>query len=267
MDALYVSQVQSSLAFGLAGQLESGSNNRLLIFLDTEVGGFNQLSNWTNRSNAPYYSIENLSGDIQFDNGFEPDYVLAVNTAANNESYVDLYHMTTNSNNYLGSSADPNFCAYLPSGNSFNTNSGYEFQFDLAELNNPEGQISMFAMLVNDPGGPGISTTLSNQFLSPAGDGESSYGNGPVNFNLALPNPIQYVINPELVYSVEFDIVLNNSVNNEYQVALSLDGVPMDTVLVNSGEVYNYVWQNIPADSGANHVVFAEVIGTAGCRT
>ena len=193
-DALYVAQHQNSLAFGIAGQLESGSNNRLLIFLDTEPGGFNQLSNWINRSNAPYYSLENLSGDIQFDNGFEPDYVLAVNTGASGESYVDLYHMATNTNNYLGSSASPDFCSYVPAGNTFNVGAGYEFQFDLAELNNPQGQISIFAMLVNNPGSAGITTTLSNQFLSPADDGELSYGDGAVNFNLALPDPVFYVI-------------------------------------------------------------------------
>lgn len=194
IDALYLSQFQSTLSIGVAGQLESGSNNRLLIFLDTEAGGFNQLSSWTNRSNAPYYSLENLSNDIQFDPGFEPDYVLAVNTGASGESYVDLYHMASNTNNYLGSSANAGFCGYVPSGNAFNVNSGYEFQFDLAELNNPQGQISIFAMLVNNPGSAGITTTLSNQFLSPASDGELSYGDGPVNFSVADPNPVHYVI-------------------------------------------------------------------------
>lgn len=194
MDALYVSQFQNLLAFGIAGQLESGSNNRLLIFLDTEPGGYNQLSNWINRSNAPYYSLENLSGNIQFDAGFEPDYVLAVNTGSSGESYVDLYHMATNTNNYLGSSATPDFCSYVPAGLTFNVGAGYEFQFDLAELNNPQGQISIFAMMVNNPGSAGIATTLSNQFLSPADVGELSYGDGSVNFNLALPNPVHYVI-------------------------------------------------------------------------
>ncbi len=212
MDALFVSQYQHTIAFGIAGQLESGSNNRLLIFLDTEAGGFNQLSSWTNRSNAPYYSLENLSGDIQFDSGFEPDYVLAVNTGSSGDSYVDLYHMASNTNNYLGSSANADFCGYIPSGDAFNVNAGYEFQFDLAELNNPQGQISIFAMLVNNPGSAGITTTLSNQFLSPASDGETSYGDGPVNFNVANPNPVNYVIGIGNCY-LENCLVVNPSQN------------------------------------------------------
>ncbi len=212
MDALYVSQFQNLLAFGIAGQLESGSNNRLLIFLDTEPGGYNQLSNWTNRSNAPYYSLENLSGNIQFDAGFEPDYVLAVNTGSSGESYVDLYHLATNTNNYLGSSATPDFCSYVPAGLTFNVGAGYEFQFDLAELNNPLGQISIFAMMVNNPGSAGIATTLSNQFLSPADVGELSYGDGSVNFNLALPNPVHYIIGSGTCY-LENCLVINPNQN------------------------------------------------------
>jgi gliding motility-associated-like protein len=212
LDALFVSQYQNMLSIGVAGQLQAGSNNRLLIFLDTETGGFNQLSSWTSRNDAPYYSLENLSGDIQFDAGFDPDYVLAVNTGSNGDSYVDLYHMASNTNTFLGSSTNPNFCSYVPAGSAFNVNAGYEFQFDLSELNNPQGSISLFAMLVNNPGSPGITTTLSNQFLLPADVGSLSYGDGLVNFNLALPNPVHYVIGSGNCY-MENCLVINPSQN------------------------------------------------------
>jgi hypothetical protein len=50
-------------------------------------------------------------------------------------------------------------------------------------------------MLVNDPGlGNGTNTTLSNQFLTPAGSGDNNYGNGAVNFGAAAPNPVQYAL-------------------------------------------------------------------------
>ena len=69
------------------------------------------------------------------------------------------------------------------------------------------------------------------------------------------------------IYSVEFDIVLNNTVNQTYAVALSLDGVPMDTVSVTSGQMFSHIWSNLPVDTGANHIVSAEVIGSPGCNT
>ena len=69
------------------------------------------------------------------------------------------------------------------------------------------------------------------------------------------------------VYSLDFDIVLNNTVNDVYQVALSLDGIAVDTVDVTSGEVYSYTMSGIAVDAGANHVVFAEVLGSPGCNT
>ena len=68
------------------------------------------------------------------------------------------------------------------------------------------------------------------------------------------------------VYSIEFDVVLNNTVSGTYDVALSLDGMPMDTVSVISGEIFSYTMTGLTADAGANHVVFAEVIGSLGCN-
>jgi subtilisin-like proprotein convertase family protein len=69
------------------------------------------------------------------------------------------------------------------------------------------------------------------------------------------------------IYSIDFDIVLNNTVNDVYQVALSLDGIAVDTVDVLSGEVFSYTMSGISVDAGANHVVFAEVLGSPGCNT
>jgi gliding motility-associated-like protein len=193
LDALYVAQFRDTLNIAIAGQLENGTNNRILLFLDTEAGGFNQLSSWTNRSNAPYYSMENLSGGIQFDIGFEPDYIVAVNTDISGISFLDLYHMATNTNQYLGSSVT-NVLAYQGAGVSINIASGYELQLSLSDLNNTSGNISLFAMLVNNPGSPGITTTLSNQFLSPADNGALSYGDGPVIFAAANPDPLHFVV-------------------------------------------------------------------------
>ena len=69
------------------------------------------------------------------------------------------------------------------------------------------------------------------------------------------------------IYSIEFDVVLNNTVSGTYDVALSLDGVVVDTVSVVSGDLLAYTMTNLPVDTGANHVISAEVIGSLGCNT
>ncbi len=194
LDALHVAQYRDTLNIALSGQIEAGTNNRFLLFLDTETGGYNQLSAWTNRSNAPYYSMENLSGNIQFDAGFEPDYVLALNTDAGGISYLDLYHMPSNTNQFIGNSNGSNLLAYQPSGSSINLSLGYEMKVALSNLNNPSGNIQLFGMLVNNPGSAGIATTLSNQFLSPADDGALSYGDDVVIFGAATPDPVHFIV-------------------------------------------------------------------------
>jgi hypothetical protein len=174
----------------LAGQTQNNSNNRILLFIDCEAGGYNSLAGWTNRTNAPYYSVENLSSSIQFDAGFEPDYILAMNQASA-IGYFDLYRISSNINVFIGQTGVNPLLGYQNNGGQGIFNAGYEFGIPLSNLNNPTGSIKVFAMLVNDPGA-GPPTFISNQFLTPAGVGESNYGNGAINFNFAQPNPISY---------------------------------------------------------------------------
>jgi hypothetical protein len=51
-------------------------------------------------------------------------------------------------------------------------------------------------MLVNDPGS-GNPTFVSNQFLTPAGPADNSYGNAAISFGSAPPNPISYSLSAE----------------------------------------------------------------------
>lgn len=197
LDALYLKNDGAYVYGAVAGQTENGSNNRILLFIDSKAGGYNALAGWTNRSNSPYVSVENLNGGIVFDAGFEPDYILCMNQAGG-IAYFDLYDMAANSNNYLGSdvgsgSISSTLMGYIPNGGSFNNNLGFEFAIPRAALGNPGASLKVFAMLVNDPGlGNSAATFLSNQFLTPANNGESNYGDGAVFFNAAAPNPITY---------------------------------------------------------------------------
>ena len=197
LDALYLKNDGAYVYGAVAGQTENGSNNRILLFIDSKAGGYNALAGWTNRTNSPYVSVENLNGGIVFDAGFEPDYILCMNQAGG-IAYFDLYDMAANSNNYLGSdvgsgSISSTLMGYIPNGGSFNNNLGFEFAIPRSALGNPGASLKVFAMLVNDPGlGNPAATFLSNQFLTPANNGESNYADGAVFFNAAAPNPITY---------------------------------------------------------------------------
>lgn len=192
LDAVYFKNMNGILYGAVAGRVENNSNNRILIFIDSKPGGFNNLGGWVNRSQAPYVTIENLNGGINFDPGFEPDYILAMNEA-NNEAFFDLYDMQNNTNNYLGSNISNLNLAYLPNSGQFDNGQGFEFAFPLSLIGNPNVSFKAFAMIVNDPGlGNPAATFLSNQFLTRANFGENNYGDGAVFFGSAAPDPINF---------------------------------------------------------------------------
>ena len=195
LDALYLKNMSGSLYGALAGQTENGSNNRFLLFIDCVPGGFNSLASWTNRANAPYFSIENLNNGINFDPGFNPDYILAMNQAFG-LGFFDLYNMQTNVNLFLGQTGTSAPLGYQNNGGSGNFTQGFEFAIPLNNLGNPSGTIKAFVMLVNDPGS-GNPTFVSNQFLTPAGPADNSYGNAAISFGSAPPNPISYSLSAE----------------------------------------------------------------------
>jgi hypothetical protein len=195
LDALYVNSGGGFLNGAIASNLVNNSNNRILLFIDCQAGGFNSLSTWTLRNNSPYYSVENLNSAITFDPGFSADYVLAMNQASGN-SFFDLYNMVSNSNNFIGNASASPFLGFVGNSGVGNFTQGFEFAIPLSAIGNPTGTIRFFCMLVNDPGF-GVPTFISNQFLTPAGAGELNYGNGAINFGNAAPNPIQYSLSPD----------------------------------------------------------------------
>ncbi len=190
VDALYLKN-QSGYLFGaVAGRVEDNvNNNKILVFLDTKLGGYNNLASWTNR-NGIYFSIKNLDGGVTFDAGFEPDYIVGMNYAGAT-AFFDLYDMQAGSNTFLGTNLSSTLLGYTANSGVGDYTKGFEFALPLASIGNPSGSIKTFVMLVNDPGAA-AATTISNQFLTPAGAADGNYGNGAVNFNFAVPNPINY---------------------------------------------------------------------------
>ena len=195
LDALYINNAGGFLNGAIASNLVNNSNNRILLFIDCQTGGFNSLSSWTVRTNSPYYSVENLSSNITFDAGFTADYVLAMNQASAN-AFFDLYNMVGNSNNFIGNATASTLLGFIGNAGVGNFTQGFEFSFPLSAIGNPTGTIKFFAMMVNDPG-IAAPTFISNQFLTPAGPTENNYGSGLVNFAAAVPDPISYTLNPD----------------------------------------------------------------------
>ena len=199
LDAIYLQNGGEYLFGALAGQTANNSNNRFLLFIDCLPGGFNALGPTSNRSNAPYVSVENLNEFITFDPGFAPDFILCMNQA-NGEAFFDLYDMQNNINYYLGSDITGNLISsdllgYQANGGSGNFTQGFEFAIPLSLLGNPSGSIATFTMLVNDPGlGNPAATFISNQFLSPANDGDGNYGDDFIDFGAANPNPLSFTL-------------------------------------------------------------------------
>jgi hypothetical protein len=196
IDGLKLLNRNGILYGAVAGTEEDGTaealNNRIALFIDCRAGGFNSLSAWTNRSAAASNTsgLTNLNNGIVFDAGFEADYILSMNRF-NGQTFFDLYDMAANTNNFLGSGPSAQF-GFQANASEGDLTKGFEFSLPLTALGNPGGVLKVFGMLVNDPGA--ATTTISNQFITPANTGEGSYGSNAVFFNNAAPNPVLYQV-------------------------------------------------------------------------
>jgi hypothetical protein len=202
LDGLKMLSRNGLLYFAVAGNEIDGTlqveNNRILLFIDSKPGGFNTLSAWVNRSNAPPFTfgVRNLDGGIQFDPGFEADYIISINRAnlVGSTTFYDLYDMVSNSNVFLGSSPSTQF-GYQESFADNDLTRGFEFYISLGTLGSPTN-IKLFGLIANDPG-EFASTLVSNQFFSVAGSGDGNYGNGSIFFAQAAPNPVSFVVSQD----------------------------------------------------------------------
>jgi hypothetical protein len=239
LDAIKIRNGSGYLFGGIASNVLNNSNNRVLLFIDCKPGGFNNLAGWVNRSNAPYYSVENLSSGIVFDPGFAPDYVLAMNQAGG-DAFFDLYDMVNNTNNYIGSASASPMLGFIGNSGTGDYSKGFEFGIPLTALSNPAGSISYFSMIVNDPGF-GIPTTISNQFLTPCGPAELNYGNAALNFSAALPNPVSLAMSADC--SEETCVTVVNSITPVFTpIGTICQGAPVPLLPLISNNGINGTW-------------------------
>ncbi|MCC6483549.1 MAG: hypothetical protein IT209_01775 [Armatimonadetes bacterium] len=95
LDQLFVYKTQSALGINITGNIET-NGNAWVIFLDVTSGGENVLD-----TNAGPGALTGQAG-TKFDEGFEPDYAIVMNTGGGSNVYVDLVNLQTNTSRYLG---------------------------------------------------------------------------------------------------------------------------------------------------------------------
>ena len=229
INAIYATAANTSnIYIAVAGNVQNG--NRILVFLDTKTGGYNN-GNF-GRAGAPP-GVNNFNSGSTFDAGFSPDYCLVIGTnAAMDNYYFDLYTLSGilftggGPNNYLGDKA----VMGASPANGMNTR-GFEIVIPKASLGYVNGtSIKMMAMYTGESG------FLSNQFLTPAGAGDGNYGGGAVDFSAATPNPVTVPASVLPVNITSFSASKNAMVTNifwetasenmnaGYQVERSADG-------------------------------------------
>jgi len=105
--------------------------------------------------------------------------------------------MGTNANTYVGSSsANSSLVAFLSNSGSTDYSKGFELRIPNYFFGSITSSIKLFPMIVNTPFNDGVNngTIVSNQFLSPAGSGEGSYGSGSISFSSLAPGPVSFSI-------------------------------------------------------------------------
>lgn len=262
LDALYVNNIGNFLNVGIAANLVNGSNNKILLFIDCRAGGVNNLGAWIARSNAPYYSMENLNSSITFDAGFFPDYILGVNQAFG-DVFFDLYDIPNNSSVFLGSAnGSPNFGFIGNAGVGVFTQ-GFEFKIPMNELGNPTGNISFFTMMVNDPG-QFLTTFVSNQFLTPAGPNENNYGSVSINFGFGRPNPVTYSLSADC-FSQTCVTAINPITPTFNQVAAICSGATLSALPTTSTNGITGTWS--PAINNTTTTTYTFTPAAGVCAT
>jgi hypothetical protein len=184
LNAIYTYVSSKYLYIGIAGNVQD--QNRILLFIDSKTGGFNNGS--FDRTNASFGLFNgNFNSGITFDPGFTADYCLTLGTnSAQNNYFLDLFTLASSAaigiNRYLGDTSYNNFSGY---GANSNNTQGWELRIPWDSIGGlPTQAVQLFAIYQADNG------FMSNQFLTPANNGESNYGNNPVDFGQAAPNPI-----------------------------------------------------------------------------
>jgi hypothetical protein len=267
INALYVKNAFGYLNVGIAGRLVAGEDRKILLFVDSKNGGHNSLSTWTNRSGVTQNNgLKNLNGGMQFDPGFSADYAITIGVNVAGEGFLDLYDMTTNTNNYLGSTAiNPTTISYQANTNAADYTKGYEIRIPINLFGTINSPMKFFTMLTNNPT-DNSATNLSNQFLSAASSGEGDYGDDPVNFGNAAPNPVSYVLESDC-YTDTCRTVVAPTIPTFSPIASICSGTPLSALPTTSTNGITGTWSPALNNTATTTYTFTPTTGQCAGST
>ena len=268
LNAIYADGDATNLYLGIAGNVSSG--NRILVFIDSKTGGYNNGD--FGRTSAPA-GLNNFNSGTTFDSGFLPDYCLVIGTNGSGEYYFDLFTLAGTagggggSSTFLGTEATEGLGA--SPANSDNTK-GFEVTIAKTAIGYTSGDVKVFAAYTGESG------YLNNQFLTPAGSGQGAYTNSAVNFNSEPPNPVTITAASLPVEFTKFsatphqkEIALNwqtatEKNNSHFEVEQSTDGKNYRTIGEVAGagttlEVQNYEFMDANPAKGMNYYRLKQV--------
>ena len=205
----YADPATETLYLGFGGTVEANFN-KLLVFLDTRSGGYNN-SNYGSAGDGSPTTNFNVGGE--FDDAFTADFVLEVTRGndpiqvfANVVELLGTRDDATESvsrfvynNGGSGSTIQVAF-GNLPDQTSQNTTTiGIEVSIPYSTTSASDAEplviagntIGLFPIITGQDG-----KFMSNQTLSPLPAGTNNLGNGPVDFGTLAADPLSYTFTP-----------------------------------------------------------------------
>ena len=261
INSIYVRGDADNFYFFIGGNVQNG--NRILLFIDSQTGGFNN-GGFGRLSSTE--GIDDFNSGTSFDAGFNADYCLVIGTNIPQDNYFfNLYTLSGNvfnpaeggPNNYLGDKFSSNLAAN-PANDS--ETRGFELRISKTDLGYPTGlpapnPIQVFAAYISDGG------FLSNQFLTPAGGFDGNYGSGAVTFSAASPNPITVsnTLLPIDLTSIEA-ISSDNNIDLHWTTASELNNAYFEIWSSRNGMEWNNIGQVQGAGTATteNHYTFTD---------
>ncbi|WP_157492189.1 hypothetical protein, partial [Flavobacterium fryxellicola] len=195
INSIKISPTEDKLTFGVLGKVLSG--RKILLFLDTKVGGFNVSNYGDENGGFPLVNAFNFfnNNPSTFDSYFQADYCLAIGTDVGGNNYsADIIELRTGNsiktNIGVVASGSPSSVMGINKNNVGTTdyNLGFEVEVLKSLIGYTTGDIKFFAMTLVDQDETNYSVT--NSFLSPEKASNLDFGNAAVDYNLKDPNPV-----------------------------------------------------------------------------
>lgn len=208
----YADPATRTLYLGFGGTIEANFN-KLIVFLDTRAGGYND-DDFGAGAGAFGNISDNFNNNGQFDDGFDADFVIDIRRGGASDAnpvgdvFVDIAELAgtrddaTNSINREVYKDDPASATIkvafglLPDQTNVNTTDvGIELAIPYSTTAASNDQplvisgstIALFPIITS-----GSADFMSNQTLSPLPSGTANLGAGPVDFGTLAADPLSY---------------------------------------------------------------------------